>query len=349
MVLENNGWCPICRVETTFTSNDSWLSENYICKRCNSLPRHRALVAVLDQIAPAWKTMAIHESSPTNPFFTRLCPGYSYSFYFEDIPLGTSKGSIRCENLERLTFEDGTFDIFVTQAVLEHVLDPPSALKEIMRVLREGGIHVFSAPKQKHLTRSYPRAVSEGASVRHLCEPIYHGDPVGDGKTLVTWDYGANFDDLAMLWSGYQTSCYALRNLDMGIAGEYSEIFVTRKKESVRTPDYLAAFLAERGLLDQSPPGIRRGTFDPVSFVRSLYIHILHREPDNEGLAFHVSKLDGGMDPADVVRQFMESPEYSVLRQKSMVHSAPKVANSNMYLKGWRRHVARLIGLLPGT
>ena len=242
MVLENNGWCPICRVETTFTSNDSWLSENYICKRCNSLPRHRALVAVLDQIAPAWKTMAIHESSPTNPFFTRLCPGYSYSFYFEDIPLGTSKGSIRCENLERLTFEDGTFDIFVTQAVLEHVLDPPSALKEIMRVLREGGIHVFSAPKQKHLTRSYPRAVSEGASVRHLCEPIYHGDPVGDGKTLVTWDYGANFDDLAMLWSGYQTSCYALRNLDMGIAGEYSEIFVTRKKESVRTPDYLAHF-----------------------------------------------------------------------------------------------------------
>ena len=102
--------------------------------------------------------LSIHEGSPCIDFFAEKCPGYTRSFYFEDIPLGFTKDGERCEDLEQLTFPSATFDIFVTQDVLEHVFRPDLAVREIARVLKPGGIHVFTAPKHKNLLKSYPRA-----------------------------------------------------------------------------------------------------------------------------------------------------------------------------------------------
>lgn len=38
--------------------------DNYLCPICNSIPRERALMVVLDSIFPNWSTLSIHESSP---------------------------------------------------------------------------------------------------------------------------------------------------------------------------------------------------------------------------------------------------------------------------------------------
>ncbi len=122
-----------------------------------------------------------------------------------------------------------SFDIFITQDVLEHVFKPDRALAEIMRVLRPDGLHIFTAPKHKHLLKSYPRARSNGKHIEHLLEPQYHGNPIGDGRSLVTWDYGADFDDLIETWSGCNTCTYVLRDRRRGIDGEYLEVFVTTK------------------------------------------------------------------------------------------------------------------------
>jgi len=118
MVFENEGYCPICQDRTVFVALDTWLSENYVCKRCNTLPRHRALVVVLDYLAPNWRERSIHESSPTNLIFAQQCPKYSTSQYLENVPPGQVNTGIRCENLEQMTFKDESFDIFITQAVL---------------------------------------------------------------------------------------------------------------------------------------------------------------------------------------------------------------------------------------
>src|SRR6516165_8653414 len=113
----------------------------------------------------------MHERSPSMLFFAQQCKVYSYSFFYEDTPLGSYKDGNRCENLEALTFSDGSFDIFITQDVLEHVFHPDKALAEITRVLRPGGIHIFTAPKHKHLLKSYPRATLSDGTVEHLHEP----------------------------------------------------------------------------------------------------------------------------------------------------------------------------------
>ncbi len=40
----------------------------------------------------------------------------------------------RNENIEKLTFNDDTFDYFVCMDVLEHIFDPEAAVKEMFQV-----------------------------------------------------------------------------------------------------------------------------------------------------------------------------------------------------------------------
>jgi SAM-dependent methyltransferase len=217
--------------ESTFVARNEWLRDHYLCKRCGSIPRQRALVEVLNFIRPGWRSLEIHESSPTMRFFAEQAPTYSCSFFYDAVPIGSvGKDGFLCQNLERLTFADCTFDIFITQDVLEHVFQPDLAPREIMRVLRPDGLHIFTAPKYKDILKSYPRATMVGGSIQYLHEPMYHGNPIGDGRSLVTWDYGSDFDDLLAKWSGYCTSTFIIRNRAHGIDGEHLEVFVTCKQ-----------------------------------------------------------------------------------------------------------------------
>jgi SAM-dependent methyltransferase len=51
---------------------------------------------------------------------------------------------------DRYPFEDGAFDACVSNYVVEHVADPRAHLREISRVLRNGGPYIFRTPNQYH-------------------------------------------------------------------------------------------------------------------------------------------------------------------------------------------------------
>lgn len=228
-ILENLGYCIICDDHTKFIAHHEWLRDFYLCEKCGTCPRQRSIVEVLNWVRPNWRDLNIHESSPCIRYFAEQCKGYTDSFYFEDVELGTIIDGSRCENLECLTFEDETFDILITQDVMEHVFHPDKAFEEIVRVLKTGGIYIFTAPKHKSIMKSYPRAKIENGIIRHLLPPDYHGNPIADGKSLVTWDYGTDFDDLIRNWSGYNVSNYVIRDRNRGIDGEFLEVFVLSK------------------------------------------------------------------------------------------------------------------------
>ena|SRR5579875_2332496 len=234
IVLENWGFCSICMGAAHFVARHPWLRDYYLCQRCGTIPRQRALVEVLNIVRPSWRDLAMHESSPNIWFFSEQCTAYSASFFHPDTPLGAMRDGFRNEDLERLTFPADSFDIFVTQDVLEHVFHPERALKEIMRVLRPGGVHIFTTPKHKHLLKSFRRAKVSDGVVEHLHKPQYHDYAAGDNSSLVTWDYGADFDDLVQAWSGYSTSNFILRDRSRGIDGEYLDVFVTQKLSANR-------------------------------------------------------------------------------------------------------------------
>lgn len=234
LCFENTGYCSCCRTETTFAALKPWLRDNYICRNCWSIPRQRHLQYVLDTRFPGWEHRTVHESSPSHDFIERFAHDYTSSQYFPGIPPGSEHNGSRCENVESLTFADESIDIFITQDVLEHVFDPAAAVREIHRVLRPGGAHVFTAPKHKGLLETIQRArINQDGEVEHLMEESYHGNPVGDGKALVTFDYGYDFELLMSDWSGATVEAVHTRDRGLGLDAEFNEVFVIRKAPPV--------------------------------------------------------------------------------------------------------------------
>lgn len=233
MHLANAGYCNICGTQTRFVAATAWLRDDYQCVRCKTIPRQRALLHILNLMRPNWRSLVLHESSPSIRYYAEQARSYTCSFFFDDVPPGGHDEEGRlCQNLEALVFPDGVFDVFITQDVLEHVFSPDRALAEIMRVLKPGGLHIFTAPKHKNILRSYPRAQLVNGTIQHLQEPTYHQNPIGDNRSLVTWDYGADFDDLITAWSGYCTSTYVIRDRNRGLDGEFLEVFAVSKDEA---------------------------------------------------------------------------------------------------------------------
>jgi SAM-dependent methyltransferase len=216
-------------MNTFFQINGPWLRDEYLCLHCRSIPRQRHLQYVLDTQFPGWENLVIHESSPTNNLVARWCSQYSSSQYFDGVRSGALVDEVRCENLECLSFADDSIDLFITQDVFEHVFHPELAVCEIRRVLKPGGAHIFTVPKLGWIPLSEPRARLSASGIEYLKEASYHGNPVGDGRALVTWDYGADFERLIDGWSGLSTAVYAEANRAIGVDGEFRDVFVSRK------------------------------------------------------------------------------------------------------------------------
>ena len=50
-VYEHYGYCPICVAPTRFSARYAWLRDHYLCDRCGSIPRQRALTLVLEDFS----------------------------------------------------------------------------------------------------------------------------------------------------------------------------------------------------------------------------------------------------------------------------------------------------------
>lgn len=229
--MENNtGYCNCCRSSVIFEVKAAWLRDNYLCQNCSSIPRQRHIQYILDQNYPGWDALTIHESSPSNDYISRYCTDYTASQYIEHQILGSMVNGVRCENIENLSFQSSMFDIFITQDVLEHVFNPEKALMEINRTLKPGGIHIFTAPKHKGLSSSRVRAKlnEDTGEILHLMDAEYHGNPVGDGKALVTWDYGSDFEFLMSSWTQKPVVTFLTKDKEHGLDGEYLEVFIIK-------------------------------------------------------------------------------------------------------------------------
>ncbi len=115
------------------------------------------------------------------------CHGLKYSEFGSTLP------SMPSQDLTALSYADASFDVVITSDTLEHVPDVDRALREIHRVLRRGGTHVFSVPVVwDRATRQ--RATLEHGTITHHLPPSYHGvSAEGKSDFLVFNEFGGDF------------------------------------------------------------------------------------------------------------------------------------------------------------
>lgn len=234
----NTGYCVICESDTRFIEMNPWLRDHYLCERCRSIPRNRALVNALNVFCSEWKSLAMHESSPSGPLSAYLktqARDYTASHYYSDVPRGKYRNGMRSEDLSRLTFDSDSFDLFITSDVFEHVIEPEAAFSEIARVLRPGGMHVFTMPYYPAIETSVQRAKLVGDEIVMLEEPVYHGNPVSEDGSLVTYDWGRDFPLAVYAASSLPTAVLRVKDRNLGLDGEFLEVFISRKAESGST------------------------------------------------------------------------------------------------------------------
>ncbi len=140
-------------------------------------------------------------------------------------------GSFRCENLEALTFADESIDLHITQDVLEHVFHPSRVFKEIARTLRPGGMHICTVPLVNKGMPSKLRARIDNEELIYLEPEQHHRNPVGDGRSLVTIDWGFDICRHIFNSSGLFTHIVYIDDLSRGIRAEFIEVLVTVKPQ----------------------------------------------------------------------------------------------------------------------
>jgi SAM-dependent methyltransferase len=189
---------------------------------------------IIEKYYPNWKDLDIHESSPENRGASlklqKAAKKYIASQYFPDKPFGIKIDSYINQDLENQTFKDESFDIVITQDVMEHIYNPEKAFKEIARTLKNGGAHIFTVPIiNKHKPTEVWAVKGEDSQPVFLKIPEWHGNPVDVKGSAVTMHWGFDIVDYIKEKSALETVIEYIDNLYYGIRGEFIEVLVSKK------------------------------------------------------------------------------------------------------------------------
>lgn len=238
-MYKNYGFCFGCNKITQFIAKGDWWRDSYVCVNCGSIPRERAVMYCVEKYYPAWRDLVIHESSPNmrgpSIRFQNEATNYIPSQYYSKERPGKIINGFRNENLEKLTFENNSIDLHITQDVFEHIIDPESAFKEIARTLKPGGAHIFTTPlvnKQEPSQRCAKRN-ENGEIVQLIFPEEYHGNPISNKGSLVTIRWGYDITTFIHSYCGLFTEIIYIDAVEYGIRAELIEVLITRK--SLRT------------------------------------------------------------------------------------------------------------------
>ncbi|MCA7971500.1 class I SAM-dependent methyltransferase [Burkholderia sp. AU39826] len=203
------GYCHVCGSQAIFKSYEPvdfpCKRNSFLCEHCGSSARNRHLAKSIldlwlsDDSRASLKKFArkfrgtIYIASTSGAVAESLAPlgeRLVASEYIDGAASGEYRNGVLCEDIQATSFDDGSFDLVITEDVLEHVPSPELAFAEIRRILKPGGYHVSTIPVKWHLAKSEPRAIIENGTIIHLQEPEFHLDPTRAEGILAFTDYG---------------------------------------------------------------------------------------------------------------------------------------------------------------
>lgn len=200
------------------------------CVRCRGTPVHLALIAAIHAHCDLTRPSGAYELSTTGAvlaYLRRRCRSVASSEYLDGVPPGTRRDGVQCEDVQRLTFADGSFDVCTSTEVFEHVPDDRAGFREMHRVLRPGGLLLFTVPMSGAAQTIERTRLEPDGGIVHILEPAYHGDRLtGAGTVLVHRDYGADIVE-RLRTAGFESA--ALWRPPQAWFGHAREVVVARR------------------------------------------------------------------------------------------------------------------------
>lgn len=191
-------YCPICDGRRLFIR----LKDYDIacrCTGCRASAVSLSIASVLREVVPDLRSRDVYELSTRGPLYVFLqahARTVTGSEYFHDVAPGDFRDGVQCQDVQRLTYADASFDVCTSTEVFEHVPDDARAFAQVLRVLRPGGILLFTVPlRPEHATLERAVLRPDG-TIEHLLSPEYHGDPIRDaGRILAFRTYGQDITE----------------------------------------------------------------------------------------------------------------------------------------------------------
>jgi SAM-dependent methyltransferase len=237
--------CNICGSLTFILITNENFRENCFCKNCLSFNRQRQLAFVLCNSFQAKpnKTLLEYiknsnlsiyntETGGTLHNYLSKAKNYVCSEYFgEEYKRGELVNGKMHQDLMSLSFDDNQFDVIISTDVFEHISDPYLAHREINRVLKMGGRHIFTIPfYQTDFLDEKRASVNSKKEIEYHKEALYHIDPLRKEGILVF-----NIFSIEMLCKlsilGFRTNMYHLYSPINGIFGPNGIVFEAIKEK----------------------------------------------------------------------------------------------------------------------
>lgn len=222
------------------------LKESLICPWCGSKHRARRIASVF--FLETGLAMLNRKAHPANDFGPVLVlnridgldalfqgfPGTVLTDYVEGSEPGAIVDGVRHEDACRLTFADETFTAVIHSETLEHVPDPDAALQEIGRVLKPGGLHIFTVPMKPGTRTTEPRMVADGPGgwTDRLTPRLHH--PGGSWGWPVHTEFGEDLE-ARLKAASWEVRVDRADSDDLAKYGRkcVCDVYVTRKPASV--------------------------------------------------------------------------------------------------------------------
>lgn len=225
-------YCPLCGGQRPFVRlNNNELSVR--CIHCRATPITLSLVAVLRRIFPELHAKKIYELSSRGPlvhYLKRASQSLNCSEYFSHTAPGHYSDGVQCQDVQKLTFADESFDLCTSTEVFEHVPNDAKGFAQIQRVLKPAGVFIFTVPLEiQHKTVERVKLTPQ-QELAYLLEPQYHSDPIRDHEQILVFrNYGYDILD-RLIAAGFSRA--ELHHPGSNMAWDYTRPVVVAYREA---------------------------------------------------------------------------------------------------------------------
>ena len=245
------GLCNLTAAETDFSISSDNLREDVVSQTTHSINRHRQVVCALSMALFGYphaslaeitahvnrRALRAYSAEANSALFLFLKQHmnpdlFTYSEYFgEEHQSGAVVNGVIHQDLQQTSFEDESFDVILTCEVFEHIPDAHRAEREVVRILKPGGVYCFTVPFIPHGEHDLVLAEkTPDGKIRHFEEPQYHGDPLRPEEGILVYNI-FSFNDLKRRFEalGCRFSTYRFWSKSLGILGNNGWVHVVRK------------------------------------------------------------------------------------------------------------------------